>query len=119
MKQLLFVLMIAATSLSVSAQRNYNDNDRRDRVERYNNKGDRFDRRQKEEFARQIARINHEYDAKIHSVRSAPFMRSRVKARRVNDLENQRRYALNECRTKFYRQMDYADRGRNHKRDRW
>ncbi|MBL7698207.1 MAG: hypothetical protein JNK79_08620 [Chitinophagaceae bacterium] len=116
MKQVFLVLLIAATSLSVSAQRNHRDNN--SRIERYN-KHDRFDERQKEEFRRQIARINHEYDAKIHSVKNMPLMRARVKARKINELEKQRRHELNVCRANFYKKMDYADRGRNYKRNKW
>jgi hypothetical protein len=119
MKQLALVLLIAATSLSVSAQRNHRDNDRRDRVERNNDKFDRFDNRDKEEFRRQIARINHQYDSKISSIHNARFMRARVKSRKINEVEGERRYALNECRAKFYREMDYAEKGRNNRKNRW
>jgi uncharacterized protein YecT (DUF1311 family) len=119
MKQLALVLLIAATSLSVSAQRNHRDNDQRDRVERNHDKSDRFNNREKQEFKRQIARINHEYDSKIHSIQKSPFMRARVKSRRVTELEGERRHSLNECRAKFYREMDYAERGRNNKKNRW
>lgn len=119
MKQLALVVLIAATSLSVSAQRNHRDNDRRDRVERNHDKYDRFDSREKEQFHRQIARINHEYDSKIRSIQRAPFTRARVKSRRINELEGERRYALNECRAKFYRKMDYAEKGRNNRKNRW
>ena len=111
MKQVFLVLLIAATSLSVSAQRNHRDNDYR--VERNYDKNNRFDKRQKEEFRRQIARINHEYDSKIRSVQNIPFMRARVKARKINRLELERRHELNVCRARFHRDMDYADRGRN------
>jgi hypothetical protein len=38
---------------------------------------------------------------------------------KINQLENERRIALNECRAKFYRKMDYAERGRNNKRNKW
>lgn len=117
MKQVFLVLLIAATSLSVSAQRNHRDN--HNRVERYNDKHDRFDKREKEEFQRQIARINHEYDAKIRTVKNRPLMRARVKARKINELEKQRRHELNACRANFYRKMDYADKGRNNKRNKW
>lgn len=120
MKQLALVVLIAATSLSVSAQRNHRDNDdRRDRVERNHDRYDRFDKREKQEFQRQIARINHEYDSKIRSIQRAPFTRARVKSRRINELEGERRYALNECRAKFYREMDYAEKGRNNRKNRW
>lgn len=118
MKQVILVLLIATTSLSVSAQRHRDNDNRRDRVERKNDRYDRFDDRQKAEFRRQLARINHEYDSKIRSVRNTPFIRARAKARKINELEDQRRYELNACRAKFYRQMDYAERGRNSRRDR-
>src|SRR5205085_12135119 len=72
MKQLALVLLIAATSLSVSAQKDYRYNNRNkdkyDRVDRYEDKRDRFDSREKEEFRRQLERINHEYDSRIRSV---------------------------------------------------
>ena len=121
MKQLVLVLLIAATSLCVSAQsnhRNNRNNDKYDRVDRYDNRHDKFDRRQKEEFRRQLERINHDYDARIHSV-SRAWISRRKKDIKINQLENERRYALNECRAKFYRQMDYAERGRNNKRNKW
>lgn len=118
MKQVILVLLIAATSLSVSAQRNHRDNDDY-RVERRNDRNNRFDKREKEEFRRQLARINHEYDSKIRSVRNSPFLRARAKARKIDNLEDQRRHELNACRANFYRKMDYADRGRNNKRNKW
>ena len=123
MKQLVLVLLIAATSLSVSAQNEYHRNnrykDKHDRVDRYNNRNDRFDRRQKEEFRRQLERINHDYNARIRSVSHNPWISRRKKAIRINHLENERRIALNECRARFYRQMDYAERGRNNRRNKW
>ena len=124
MKQLVLVLLIAATSLSVSAQKDYHGNNRKrdkyDRVDRYDdNKHDRFNARQKEEFRRQLERINHNYDSKIRSVSRNIWISRRNKARKINDLENERRYALNECRAKFYRQMDYAERGRNNRRNKY
>ena len=120
MKQLALVLLIAVTTLSVSAQRHNRDNDRYDRVERYdNNKYDRFNKRDKQEFKRQLDRINHEYDAKIRTVMHSPFLGRRAKDRKIDQLENERRYALNDCRARFYRQMDYAEKGRNNRRDRW
>ena len=123
MKQLVLVLLIAATSLSVSAQKDYRDNnrnrDKHDRVDRYDDKHDRFDRKQKEQFRRQIELINHDYDAKIHQVRRNPFIRERIKRRKINELQNERRIALNECRARFYRQIDYAERGKNNRRNKW
>ena len=121
MKQLVLVLLIAATSLSVSAQKDYRDNNRKrdkyDRVYRYNdNKYDRFNARQKEEFRRQLERINHDFDSRIRSVSRNVWISRRKKDMKINQLENERRYALNECRAKFYRQMDYAERGRNNRR---
>ena len=118
MKQLVLVLLIAATSLSVSAQKDYRNrnNGKYDRVDRYNDKHDRFDNRQKEEFRRQLERINYEYDSKIRTVKNMPLTRTRVKARKIKVLENERLIALNECRARFYRQMDYAERGNNHRR---
>lgn len=123
MKQLVLVLLIAATTLSVSAQKDYRNNDRDrdryDRVDRNNNKYDRFDKRDKQAFRRQIDRINSEYDARIHTIQRSPFLGRNAKSRKINQLENERRYALNECRAKFYREMDYAERGRNHRRNKW
>ena len=118
MKQVFLVLLIAATSLSVSAQRNHRDNNDY-RVERRNDKHDRFDKRQKEEFRQQLARINYAYDSKIRSVRNSPFLRARAKARKIDNLEQERRHELNVCRANFYRKMDYADRGRNNRRNKW
>jgi hypothetical protein len=123
MKQLALVLLIAVTSLSVSAQYNHRDNrnhDKYDRVRRYeNNRYDKFDSRQKEEFRRQLERINQHYDAKIRSVVHNMWTSRRKKEMKINRLENERRIALNECRAKFYRQMDYAERGRNNRRNKW
>lgn len=121
MKQLVIVLLIAATSLSVSAQKDYCENTRKkdkyDRVDRYNDKRGRFDKRQKEEFRRQLEKINHDYDSRIRVVSRNPWINRRNKARKINELENERRYALNECRARFHRQMDFADRGRNNRRN--
>jgi hypothetical protein len=124
MKQLVLVLLIAATSLSVSAQYDYHGNnrnrDKHERIDRYDNdRHGRFNNRQKEEFRRQLERINQHYDAKINSVARRPFTSRRRKDIRINQLENERRVALNECRAKFYRQMDYAERGRNNRRNKW
>lgn len=117
MKQLVLVVLIAATTLSVSAQKNHRDYDRNNnRVERYD-KYDRFDNnRDKKEFKRQLDRINHEYDAKIRTVMRSPFLSRMAKRRKVDELQNEKRYALNACRANFYRQKDYAERGR---RNRW
>lgn len=115
MKQLVLVLLIAATSLSVSAQyghRNNRNHDKHNRIERYHSRHDRFDRRQKEELRRQLERINHDFDARIRSVSRNPWIGRRRKAIKINQLENERRMALNECRARFYRKMDYAERGR-------
>lgn len=121
MKQLVLVLLIAATTLSVSAQKDYRDNNRKknkyDRVDRYDDKRGRFDKRQKEEFRRQLERINHDFDSRIHAVSRNPWISRKNKARKINQLENERRYALNECRARFHRQIDYADRGRNNRRN--
>ena len=123
MKQLVLVLLIAATSVSVSAQKDYRSNrnhDKHYRVDRYNNnRYDKFDRRQKEEFRRQLEMINHDFDARIRSVSHNPWIGRRKKAIKINQLENERRIALNECRARFYRQMDYAERGRNNRRNKW
>ena len=124
MKQLLLVLLIAATTLSVSAQSDYHNNNRDrnkyDRVDRYdNNRYDRFNGRQKEEFRRQLERINQHYNAKINSVSRNHWISRRKREMKINQLENERRIALNECRAKFYRQMDYAERGRNNRRNKW
>jgi hypothetical protein len=124
MKQLVLVLLIAATTLSVSAQRDYHNNnrdyDKHDRVDRYdNNRYDKFNGRQKEEFRRQLERINQHYNAKINSVSRNHWISRRKREMKINQLENERRIALNECRAKFYRKMDYAERGRNNKRNKW
>ena len=123
MKQLVLVLLIAATSLSVSAQKDYRSNrnhDKHYRVDRYNNnRYDKFDRRQKEEFRRHLERINQHYDARINSVLRNPWIGRRKKDMKINQLENERRIALNECRAKFYRQIDYAERGRYNRRNKW
>ena len=123
MKQLVLVLLIAATSLSVSAQYNNRDNrnhDKYDRVDRYDNdRYGRSDRRQTEDFRRQLERINQHYDAKINSVVHNRWTSRRKKDMKINQLENERRIALNECRAKFHRQMDYAERGRNNRRNKW
>jgi hypothetical protein len=125
MKQLALVLLIAVTTLSVSAQKDYrNDGRDRDKYDRYDkhNKHDRYDkfsRREKEEFRRQLERINHEYDSRILSIRRNPFIGHRVKDRKINELERERRIALNEYRARFYRQMDYAERGRNNRNNKW
>ena len=124
MKQLVLVLLMAATSLSVSAQYNNRNNNRNhdkyDRADRYdNNRHDRFDRRQKEEFRRQLESINQHYDARINAVAHNRWTSRRKKEMKIQRLENERRIALNECRAKFYRQMDYAERGRNNRRNKW
>jgi hypothetical protein len=136
MKQLVLVLLIAATTLSVSAQKDYrNDNrsyDKYDRNDRYDDRydrdnrrnhryrnNDRFDRREKEALRHQLEAINHRYDAKINAISRKPFMRSSVKARRINELERERRIALNECRAKFYRKLDYTRHNRKYKRSKW
>lgn len=121
MKQLVLVLLIAATTLSVSAQRDYRNDDRSrdryDRVERNNN--NRFNKRDKKEFRRQVDRINNEYDARIRTIARSPFLGRNAKSRKINQLENERRYALNECRANFHRDMDYAEKGRNNRRNKW
>jgi hypothetical protein len=123
MKQLVLVLLIAATSISVSAQNDYRSNrnhDKHNRVDRHdNNRYNKFDRRQKELLRRQLEKINHDYDARIRSVSHNPWISRRKKGIKINQLENERRIALNECRARFYRQMDYADRGRNNRRNKW
>ncbi|HUQ65452.1 MAG TPA: hypothetical protein VM101_04825 [Flavitalea sp.] len=119
MKQIALVLLIAATSLTVSAQKDYRNNnrnkDKHDRVDRYEKKRGRLDGREKEELRRQLERINHEYDKRIRSV-SHSWTSRRHKAMKIEQLENERHYALNECRAKFYRRMDYAERGRYNRR---
>lgn len=119
MKTLVLVLLIAATSLSVSAQKDHCDNrkkDKYDRVDRYN---DKHNRREKEEYRRQLERINRDYESRIHAVSRNPWISRRNKARKIHELETQRRYALNECRARFHREMDYAERGRNNRRNKW
>ena len=123
MKQLVLVLLIAATTLSVSAQRDYRNNerdyDRYDRVDRNNKHQNKFDRREKEVFRRQLETINRQYGARINRISRSPFLGRNAKSRKINQLENERHYALNECRAKFYREMDYADRGKNMRRKKW
>jgi hypothetical protein len=124
MKQLALVLLIAITSLSVSAQKDYRSNNRNrdkyDRVERYDDKkSNRFARREKEEYRRQLERINHDYDSKIRSVARNPWVGRKNKARKMDQLERERRHALNECRARFHRQMDYVERGKNNRRNKW
>lgn len=125
MRQLLLVLLIAVTtSVTASAQKDYRDNDRdnrrnekfdRQKYDRNDPRYDKYDRydnktRNKQELRRRVAIINSEYDSKINSVRRNPFIRSRVKARRIHDLESQRRIALNEVRQRYSgrRQRDYT-----------
>lgn len=123
MKQLVLVVLIAATTLSVSAQKDYRnddrDYDRYDRVYRHNKHQNKFKKREKEAFRRQLETINRRYDARINTISRSPFLGRNAKARKINQLENERRYALNECRAKFYREMDYADRGKNMRRKKW
>ena len=124
MKQLVLVLLISATTLSVSAQKDYRgnnrDRDRYDRVDRYDDKKfDRFDKREREAYRRQLERINHEYDAKIRTIARSPFLGRRAKQRKIEQLQNERRHELNACRARFHRDRDYAERGRNNRRNKW
>jgi hypothetical protein len=133
MKQLVLLFLIAATTLSVSAQKDYRDNDRSngkyDRGDRYEDKYEQNDRRddryprydkisnrQKKELKRQSAIINRDFDSRVNSVRRNPFIRGRVKSRKIEELEYERRVALNESRARIMRQRDYAGEDRNYRR---
>jgi len=116
MKQLLLLVLIVASAVSVSAQKNQRNNDR---DERYHYKYDknrrddmrrneRLDERNKREFQRQVARINNDYDARILSISRNMRMRRNLKARKIDQLERERKIALNECR---YRYAMVAKRG--------
>ena len=96
MKQLLLMLIIAGSALTVSAQRNsdYRHNDR------YHYKDNRHDRRdirhkpiKKREMERQMAVINRDYNARINYIKGHPAM--------IKKLEKQRHIALDQCRERF------------------
>jgi hypothetical protein len=101
MKHLFLFVLIAASAMSVSAQKVYRDNDRH---EQYHYKNDRDDRnkmydqngneRRAFEARRQVEVINRNYDARINSIRRDPYMRNRVKERKIRKLESERRIAL-------------------------
>ena len=104
MKQLLLMLIIAGSALTVSAQRNsdYRHNDR------YHYKDNRHDRRdirhkpiKKREMERQMAVINRDYDARINYIKGYPAMKRREKSREIKKLEKQRHIALDQCRERF------------------
>lgn len=133
MKQLILLFLIAATTLSVSAQKDYRDNDRKynNRDDRYEDKYERKDRRNdrntrydkfssrdKRELRRQIADINRSFDSRIKAVRRQPFTRASVKHRRIQELEYQRRIALNECSARFGGRHYFAGDDRNFRHDR-
>jgi hypothetical protein len=141
MKQLVLLLLIAASALSVSAQKDYRDEnrnddnydrgryedrrdrnedkyDRNDRRDERNSSYDKYDKHRRQELRRRLDIVNRDYDSRINSVRRNPFMRSRVKARRIEELEYQRRVALDECRSRFSRQRDYAGEDKYYKRGR-
>ena len=108
MKQLLLMLIIAGSALTVSAQRNsdYHHNDR------YHYKDNRHDRRdirhkpiKKREMERQMAVINRDYNARIAYIKGHPGMKRREKSREIKKLEKQRHIALDQCRERFMGRM--------------
>lgn len=124
MKQLFLLLIIAASAISVSAQKDYRRNDRNESL---HYKNDRIDRRDlhknhgnRQEFRRQSAIINRDYDSRINYIRKSPFMRRNVKARKIRELEAERRVALNQSRERFTgkKVRDYA-RDRRHDNGKW
>jgi len=121
MKKLLFMLLIIASAITVSAQKDYRGNDRDERYH-YKHKGDR--KRQlhnNAEFKRQVAAINHRFDERARSIQRNPFMNRRQKSDKFRELEMHRRMALNECRDRFSgrKQRDYADGHRRSRNDKW
>lgn len=132
MKQLLLLMLIVGSAVSLSAQtafRNENgiqdQENRYDRNDdRYNGKYDNYDRnrknesynsisgRNKREMRRQIAQINRNYDQRIQYVKRNRFTSRRDKMRKINELEHHRHIAISRCRDKFsgQRSRDYADR---------
>jgi hypothetical protein len=141
MKQLLMILLIAGvTSLSASAQKNYRNNDGDDRRDQkydrndgyadngYDSRNRNYDKndsyqnngRNRQEMKRQMAIINRDYDSRTNSVRRSPFMRARVKARKIQDLEYERRVALQTCMDRFSgRRNGYSDNNGNNRRQKW
>lgn len=103
MKRVLFLLLIAVSALSVSAQREYRSNQPNERYHYKNERNKDLGRkhgnvRNRESYRRQMDRINHEFDARIHSIRRNPFMSRNQKNRKIRELEMHRRVALNEFR---------------------
>lgn len=110
MKRVLLLLLIVASAVTVSAQKQY----RNDRDERYHYKYDNrkeirgnFDRR---DYKRQVMNINRQFDAKVRSVKKNPFMSRNQKNRKIHELEMHRRMALKEYRKHLNhnRKRDYA-----------
>ena len=132
MKRLLLLLLVTASVLSVSAQKDYRGHDRQDRYHN-NNKGDSQDRyhykhkgdrkhelknkKNRAEFKKQLANINRTFDDRIRSTRRNPFMSGNQKARKVRELEIHRRSAINECMDRFNvkGRKDFADRNRRYR----
>lgn len=114
-------MLIVSSAISVSAQKDYRDNGCNDRYH-YKYDGDRkkdvykrHDRhfRNRQEFRRQVAQINYDFDRRVRSIERNPFMSRGQKARKIHELEMHRRIALRECHDRFS-----GNRGRDYARDR-
>lgn len=114
MKQLFLLLLIAASTVSVSAQRDYRDKDRHERYHYKDNRQDRHrirDRHVKlnrKEYRHQVAMINRSFDARISEVKRHPFMRRRVKERKIQVLQLERRIALDQLKYRFSGKREYV-----------
>jgi len=100
-------MLITASAITVSAQKNYKDNDRKDRYH-YDYKGDRKHdvnrgRYDRSEYKRQATAINRSFDDRIRSIERNPFMNRRQKERKVQELQMHRKVALKECRERLRR----------------
>jgi hypothetical protein len=126
MKKLLLLLLIASSAITVSAQKDYRDNDRNERYhykhEQRKDVRGRHDNndRNKREYQRQMSQINAEFDSRVRSVRKNPFMGRAQKNRKIEELEMHRRVALRESRDRFTgnRSRDFA-REKNNNRRKW
>jgi hypothetical protein len=108
MKRMLLLLLICASAVSVSAQRDYRKDDRR---ERYHYKHDRQKHLgNRGEYRRQVQAINYQFDSRIHSIRENRFMGRNRKNREIRELEVQRRVALQQCRDRYFggKRKDFA-----------
>jgi hypothetical protein len=118
MKQLFLSMLIAATALTASAQKDYRNHDQSETYHYKNDRDTRYDLSKNygpkdREMRRQIEAINREYNYKIVSIRHNQHMRDRVKDRKIRKLEIERRTAINDCQDRFTgRHRDYAERGR-------